>query len=139
MAVALLRLLAEQVIQPQVRPDAPQAFHGGMRLMKVDTFVVEAPDTLANERAFGRPGSGRSAEAFPRARVLSLCEPGTHVLWKSLIKPHRCGAVREAARKTLRSTAIHPIAEVGKEPAAGANKKGVVWGCLLHKPPSRSK
>jgi hypothetical protein len=44
-------------------------------------------DSPANERAFGRPGGGRSPGAFPQARVLSLCECGTHVLWKSLIKP----------------------------------------------------
>ena len=89
--VAPLRLLAEQVIQLQARPDTPQAFYGGMRLMGVDSFVVDVPDTPANERAFGRPGSGRSPGAFPQGRVLNLCELGTHVLWKSLIKPHRRG------------------------------------------------
>jgi hypothetical protein len=99
--VAPLRLLAEQVIQLQARPDTPQAFYGGMRLMGVDSFVVDVPDTPANERAFGRPGSGRSPGAFPQARVLSLCELGTHVLWKSLIKPHRRGE-HPMARHILR-------------------------------------
>ena len=98
---APLRLLAEQVIQLQARPDTPQAFYGGMRLMGVDSFVVDVPDTPANERAFGRPGSGRSPAAFPQARVLSLCELGTHVLWKSLIKPHRRGE-HPMARHILR-------------------------------------
>ena len=55
--------------------------------MALDGFVVDVPDTPANERAFGRPGSGRAPAAFPQARVLSLCEAGTHVLWRSLIKP----------------------------------------------------
>lgn len=99
--VAPLRLLAEQVIQLLARPDTPQAFYGGMRLMGVDSFVVDVPDTPANERAFGRPGSGRSPGAFPQARVLSLCELGTHVLWKSLIKPHRRGE-HPMARHILR-------------------------------------
>jgi hypothetical protein len=89
--VAPLRLLAEQVIQLQARPDTPQSFYKGMRLMGVDSFVVDVPDTPENERAFGRPGSGRSPGAFPQTRVLSLCELGTHVLWRSLIKPHRRG------------------------------------------------
>jgi hypothetical protein len=44
--------------------------------------VVDVADTPANERAFARPGSGRAAGAFPQARVLSLCEAGTHVLWR---------------------------------------------------------
>ena len=89
--VAPLRLLAEQVIQLQAQPETPQTFYGGMRLMGVDSFVVDVPDTPENVRAFGRPGSGRSPGAFPQARVLSLCELGTHILWKSLIKPHRRG------------------------------------------------
>ena len=64
-----------------------------MALFCRDSFrqVVDVPDTPENVRSFGRPGSGRSPAAFPQARVLSLCEIGTHVLWKSLIKPHRRG------------------------------------------------
>lgn len=90
---APLRLLAEQVIQLQATDETPHAFYAGMRLMAMDSFVVDLPDTPANERAFGRPGSGRAPGAFPQARVLSLCELGTHVLWRSLIKPHRRGEV----------------------------------------------
>lgn len=89
--VAPLRLLADEVIKLEGRPDVPHAFYAGMRLMAMDSFVVNVFDSPANERAFGRPGGGRSPGAFPQARVLSLCETGTHVLWKSLIKPHRRG------------------------------------------------
>jgi hypothetical protein len=84
--VAVRRFTAERVIQRQARPDTRQAFYGGMRLMGVDS-VVDVPETSENERAFGRSGSGRSPGAFPQARVLSLCELGTHVLWKPRIKP----------------------------------------------------
>lgn len=89
LGVAPLRALAEQVIELQGRPDHPHDFYAGMRLMAMDSFVVDVADTPGNERAFGRPGSGRAPAAFPQARVLSLCESGTHVLWRSLIKPHR--------------------------------------------------
>jgi hypothetical protein len=99
--VAPLRLLAEQLIELQAKPDTRQAFYGGLRLMGVDSFVVDVPDTLENVRAFGRPGSSRSPAAFPQTRVLSLCELGTHVLWKSLIKPHRRGE-HPMARHILR-------------------------------------
>lgn len=99
--VAPLRLLAEQLIELQAKPDTRQAFYGGLRLMGVDSFVVDVPDTPENVRAFGRPGSGRSPAAFPQARVLSLCELGTHVLWKSLIKPHNRGE-HPMARHILR-------------------------------------
>ena len=88
---APLRLVAEQVIELQGTPQTPHAFYAGMRLMALDSFVVDVPDTPANARAFGRPGGGRAPGAFPQARCLSLCETGTHVLWKSLVKPRDRG------------------------------------------------
>lgn len=99
--VAPLHWLAEEVIQLQGTPQTSHAFYAGLRLMAWDSFVVDVADTPANERAFGRPGSGRAPGAFPQVRVLSLCEAGTHVLWRSLVKPHRRGEV-PMARYLLR-------------------------------------
>lgn len=90
---ATLMHLTEAVVQLQATPETPGAFYAGMRLMAMDSFVVDVPDTPQNVNAFGKPGSGRGTGAFPQARVLSLCECGTHVLWKSLIKPHRRGEI----------------------------------------------
>jgi hypothetical protein len=75
-----MRLLTEQAIRLQGKPTTPGAFYRGMRTMALDGFVVDVPDTPANERAFGRPGSGRAPAAFPQTRILSLCETGSHVL-----------------------------------------------------------
>jgi len=69
--------------------------------MAIDGFVLDLPDTEENERAFGRPGSGRAPGAFPQTRVLSLCETGSHVLWRSLIKPIWRGEI-PMARHLLR-------------------------------------
>jgi hypothetical protein len=91
-----MRRLAEQVIRLQGQPTTPGAFYRGMRTMALDGFVVDLPDTPGNERAFGRPGSGRAPGAFPQARVLALCETGSHVLWRSLIKPCHRGEVTMA-------------------------------------------
>ncbi len=91
LGVAPLHRLAEEVIQLQARPETPHAFYAGMRLMAIDGFVLDVPDTPENERAFGRPGGGRSPGAFPQVRVVSLCEAGTHCLWRSAIKPQRRG------------------------------------------------
>jgi hypothetical protein len=99
--VAPLRRLAESVIELQGRPEQAYTFYAGLRLMALDSFVVDVADTPANERAFSRPKSGRASGAFPQARVLSLCEIGTHVLWRSLVKPHRRGEV-PMARYLLR-------------------------------------
>jgi hypothetical protein len=89
--VAPLRHLAEEVIQLQAEPDTPHAFYAGMRLMAIDGFIVDVPDTPDNARIFGRPGGGHSPGAFPQARVVTLCEAGTHVLWRSMIKPQDRG------------------------------------------------
>ena len=96
LGVAPIRHLAEDTILLLGRPETPGAFYRGMRTMALDGFVVDLPDTPANERAFGRPGSGRAPGAFPQARVLSLCETGSHVLWRSSIKPCSCGEVTMA-------------------------------------------
>src|SRR4051794_11080290 len=93
LGVAPLRHLAEQVIPLQGKLDTPGAFSRGLRTMALDGFVVDLPDTPTNARAFGRPGSGRAPGAFPQARVLALCETGSPVLWRSLIKPCSCGEV----------------------------------------------
>ena len=97
LGVAPLRVLADRVIRLEGTPETPGAFYRGMRLMALDSFVVDVADSSANDRAFGRPGSSRSPAAFPQVRVLSLCEVGTHVLWKNLIKPCRRSEVVMAA------------------------------------------
>src|ERR1700737_310063 len=81
LGAAPLHQLAHQAIKLQARPDTQGAFYAGLRLMALDSFVVDVADSPANARVFGRPGSGRSPAAFPQVRVLALCEAGTHVLW----------------------------------------------------------
>lgn len=96
LGVAPLLQLTAQVVELQATPQTPDAFYQGLRLMALDGFIVDVPDTPANARVFGRPGSGRSPAAFPQARVLALCEVGTHVLWRTQIKPCRRGEVTMA-------------------------------------------
>jgi hypothetical protein len=96
LGVAPLLQLAHQVVELRATPQTPGAFYQGLRLMALDSFVVDIPDSPANARVFGRPGSGRSPAAFPQARVLALCEVGTHVLWKTQIKPCRRSEVTMA-------------------------------------------
>jgi hypothetical protein len=97
LGVAPLHRLAPLVIQLQATPETPGAFYDGLRLMALDSFVVDVADHAANAEVFGRPGSGRSPAAFPQARVLALCEVGTHVLWRTLTKPCHRSEVTMAA------------------------------------------
>jgi hypothetical protein len=93
LGVAPLRHLMERVVKLLATPQTLGACYRGMKLMAVDGFVVDLPDTPTNARVFGRPKGGRSPGAFPQARVLALCEVGTHVLWKCLLKPIRCAEI----------------------------------------------
>lgn len=89
LGVAPLFRLAGELVRLQATPQTPGAFYRGMRLMALDGFVLDVADTPANERIFGRPGNDRSPAAFPQVRVLALCEVGTHVLWRTQLKPQR--------------------------------------------------
>lgn len=96
LGVLPLRLLAQQVITLLGQPHTPGAFYRDMRTMAIDGFVLDVADTPANEQAFGRPGSGRAPGAFPQVRILALCETGSHVFWRFVIKRIRHGEVRMA-------------------------------------------
>jgi len=96
LGVAPLRRLLERTATLLAEPTTSGAFHREYRLMAVDGFVVDVADSPDNDRVFGRPGSKRGRSAYPQARVLSLCEVGTHVLWRSLVKPVRRGEVTMA-------------------------------------------
>jgi hypothetical protein len=87
LGVAPLRWLMDKIVSLRATAAMPGAFYSGMRLMALDGFIVDVADTIANEKAFGRPKNGHALGAFPQARVLALCEVGTHILWKCLIKP----------------------------------------------------
>lgn len=63
----------------------PFAFYKGLRLMGVDGTLLSCPDTDANREAFGRSSNQTSNSAFPKVRVVSLCELGTRVLLRSVI------------------------------------------------------
>jgi hypothetical protein len=82
-----LVLLAKETVKLLAKPDTPGAFHRSLRLMALDGFVVDIPDMLANDKVFGRPSGSRANGAFPQTRVVALCEAGTHVMWRWLIKP----------------------------------------------------
>jgi len=87
LGVAVLQRLFESVVRLLASPQTPGAFYKGRRLMALDGFVLDLFDSPENEKAFGRPQGGRTPGAFPQVRVLALCEIGTHVIWKFLIKP----------------------------------------------------
>jgi hypothetical protein len=87
LGVAPLVMLAREIIQLLATAATPGAFYRGFRLMALDGFVADIPDMPRNDKVFGRPRGGRADGAFPQVRVVALCEAGTHVMWRWLIKP----------------------------------------------------
>jgi hypothetical protein len=70
----VLERVFEQVAVPVSDIDMAGAFAGGQRLVAIDGFEVDVPDTPENVEAFGRSGSGANASAFPKVRVVALAE-----------------------------------------------------------------
>jgi hypothetical protein len=89
LGAAPLRQLFEEVARPMATHQTAGAFYRGWRLMGLDSTVLDLPDTPANDRAFGRPGSGRAPGAFPQLRLLALCELGTRAVCGAVLKPCR--------------------------------------------------
>jgi Insertion element 4 transposase N-terminal/Transposase DDE domain len=89
LGVAPLRQLFEECARPMATHQTVGAFYRGWRLMGLDSTVLDLPDTPANDRAFGRPGTGRAPGAFPQLRLLALCELGTHAVCGLSLRPCR--------------------------------------------------
>jgi hypothetical protein len=87
LGVAPLRQLFEEFARPMATHQTVGAFYRGWRLMGLDSTVLDLPDTPANARAFGRPGTARAPGAFPQIRLLALCELGTHAICGLNLKP----------------------------------------------------
>ena len=63
------------------------AFLRDWRLMAIDGFELDVPDTPANAAAFGYPAGGRERPAFPKVRVVTIGECGSHAMVAAQIGP----------------------------------------------------
>jgi len=68
----------EGVAQPVATMDTRGAWLRRWRLLAIDGFDVDLPDTDANAETFGYAGSGDNRSALPKVRVVALAECGTH-------------------------------------------------------------
>ena len=74
------------------------SFLRGWRLVAIDGFEVEMPDTPANAAEFGYAGSGANRSAFPKARVVAMAECGTHAFLTAEIDAYKVGEKTLAQR-----------------------------------------
>lgn len=74
------------------------AFLRGWRLLAIDGFELDVPDTPANAAEFGYAGSGENRSAFPKARVVALAECGTHAFVAAEVGAYSVGEKTLAQR-----------------------------------------
>ena len=73
-----LELLFDRVAGPVAGELTRGAFLRHWRLMAIDGFELDVPDTPANAAAFGYPAGAREHPAFPKVRVVTIGECGSH-------------------------------------------------------------
>ena len=74
------------------------SFLRSWRLLAIDGFEVDVPDSRENAAEFGYAGSGPNRSAFPKARVVALAECGTHAFVAAEIGGYAVGEKTLAAR-----------------------------------------
>jgi hypothetical protein len=74
------------------------AFLRRWRLLGIDGFEVDLPDSTENAAEFGYAGSGDNRSAFPKARVVALAECGTHAFVAAEVDAYAVGEKTLAAR-----------------------------------------
>ncbi len=67
-----------QVAVPVCELSTRGGWLAGRRLVSIDGFEWDVPDTQGNAAEFGRPGGVDRSAAFPKARVLTVVESGSH-------------------------------------------------------------
>jgi hypothetical protein len=99
---APLRWLRRRVVRPLAAlAHDGYAFYRGRRLLALDGTTFTLADTAANERTFGRPRNQHGRGGYPQARVVALCEVGTHAFLDWLARGYRRSEV-QLARRLLR-------------------------------------
>ncbi len=102
------RVLAEvfeSVACPTAKPSTPGAWLHDWRLVAIDGFEVDLPDTPGNAAEFGYAGSGAGRSAYPKARVVALAECGTHAFLAAEVGAYATGEKTLAHRLYPR---LHP-------------------------------
>jgi hypothetical protein len=99
---APLRWLRARVVAPlaDARRD-PTAFYHGRRLLGIDGTTFTLADTPANARSFGRAKNQHRQGGYPLARVVAVCELGTHALLDWVVRGYRRSEA-DPARRLLR-------------------------------------
>jgi hypothetical protein len=93
-----VQLLFDKVAAPVAGRGTKGAWLGSRRLMAIDGFSFDVPDTPANAEEFGRSKSGNRDSAFPKVLGVGLGECGTHAIVGAEFGPYNTAEVKLASR-----------------------------------------
>lgn len=82
----VVREVFERVARPVCEQLARGAWLAGRRMISIDGFECDVPDSPANGKHFGYAGGG-GRSAFPKVRVVTLVETGSRVPVGAVIGP----------------------------------------------------
>lgn len=94
-----LRVLFDRIAVPVAGTGTQGAWLGSRRLMAIDGFMLDVPETPENITEFGRLDDGPKASAFPQIRVVALEECGSHAAVAASFGP--CKSDERALMKDL--------------------------------------
>jgi hypothetical protein len=114
------------------------SFLRGWRLLAIDGFEVDLPDTPGNAEEFGYAGSGENRSAFPKARVVAMAECGTHAFLAAQVAGYRIGEKTLAQRLYPRLRADELLtADRGFYSWAGWDTAAATGAALLWRAPTQ--
>lgn len=103
LGVEPVQQLYEELVEPVATPETRGAWYRGWRLVSMDGSTLDVADTPENEKAFGRPGAARGTAGFPKIRLVSLVENGTHLLFGARHGPYRGSSEKKLAKEVVGS------------------------------------
>lgn len=123
----------EGVVEPVATMFTRGAWLRRWRLLAIDGFDVDVPDTPANAGEFGYAGSGENRSAYPKVRVVVLSECGTHAFLAAEVDAYTVGEKTLANRLYPRLnpdellTADRNFYSFGAWAAAAASGAALLW------------
>jgi hypothetical protein len=80
LGVEPLRELFERTAVPVAGRGTRGAWLGSRRLMAIDGYMLDVPDTDENVQEFGRSSNGKKSSALPQVMTVALGECGSHAI-----------------------------------------------------------
>lgn len=104
LGVTPLRALFARLARPIALPQTRSAFRFGLRLVAIDGFMENMPDTDANRSVFPYHCLDElSRSPFPQVRCLALMECGTHIIFDVQTSPVQLGEISSVLTLITRS------------------------------------